>query len=64
MLDLGFKINVICKEVILENGLVIKSFSLNMYKAKFIAINSTAKSFLGTIVIIFIIKVVLLKLPF
>ena len=55
--------DIIYEEVALKNNLTIKSFPLNMREAKFIVINGIAKSFLGIMVITFIIKIVLLKLP-
>jgi len=63
-LDSGSEINVICKNVALENGLAIESLFWNMHNTKLITVNSTIESFLGTIVMTVIIGAVLIKTAF
>ena len=48
----------------MESSLAIKSFCWDMHNANLIAANSIVKSFLGTVVIIIIIKAVLIKTTF
>ena len=63
-MDSGSEINVICKNVALENGLAIESLFWNMHNTKLITVNSTIESFLGTIVMTVIIGAVLIKTAF